>query len=67
MFLNQPFAFVHQPYPDNHAITESRCPKCHVLVAAGTQDKYLAIAEAVHKCRMITLPRLTHEDLTRLH
>jgi hypothetical protein len=38
-----------------------------VLVAAGTEDKYLAMAEAVHKCRLITLPRLTHEDLTRLN
>jgi hypothetical protein len=67
MFLNQPFAFVHQVYPGNHAITESHCPQCHVLVAAGTEDKYLAMAEAVHKCRLITLPRLTHEDLTRLN
>jgi hypothetical protein len=38
-----------------------------VLVAAGTEDKYLAIAEAVHKCRTITAPHLTQEDLTRLH
>jgi len=67
MFLNQPFVFVHQPYPGNHAITESHCPQCHVLVAAGTKDKYLAMAEAVHKCRTITLPHLTQEDLTRLH
>jgi hypothetical protein len=67
MFTNQPVSFVHQAYPGNHAIIQSRCPKCYVLVAAGTEDKYLAIAEAVHKCRTITVPHLTQEDLTRLH
>ena len=67
MFTNQPVSFVHQVYPGNHAITESRCSKCCVLVAAGTEDKYLAIAEAVHKCRTIIRPYLTEEDLTRLH
>ena len=67
MFTNQPFSFVHQAYPDNLAITQSHCPQCHMLVAAGTEDKYLAIAEAVHKCRTITAPHLTQGDLTRLH
>jgi len=67
MFTNQPFSFVHQAYPGNHAIIESRCPKCRVLVAAGTEDTYLAIAEAVHKCRTITVPQLTQKDLIRLH
>jgi hypothetical protein len=67
MLANQPFAFVHQVYPGNHAITESHCPKCQMLVAASTEDRYLAIAEAVHKCRTVTAPRLAHEDLARLH
>jgi len=67
MFSDQPVSFVHQVHPGNHAITESRCPKCCVLVAAGTQDKYLAIAEAVHKCPTMYVPRLTQKDLTRLH
>ncbi len=67
MVTSQRFPFVHQVHPGKNTITESRCPQCGVLVAAGTQDKYLAIAEAVHKCRMISAPRLTPEDLKRLH
>lgn len=67
MFTNQPVSFVHEAYPGNRAIIESRCPKCYELVAAGTEDKYLAIAEAAHKCRTITAPHLTQEDLIRLH
>jgi hypothetical protein len=67
MFISQPFQFVHQTYPGNNAIRESHCPQCGVLVAAGTEDKYLAIAEAVHKCRIISAPHLTEKDLTRLH
>jgi hypothetical protein len=67
MVTSQRFPFVHQVHHANNTITESRCPKCGVLVAAGTEDKYLAIAEAVHKCRMISAPRLTREDLKRLH
>lgn len=67
MFTGQPLQFVHQVYPGNHTITESHCPQCGVLVAAATEDKYLAIAEAVHKCRAINAPRLTREDLSRFH
>jgi hypothetical protein len=67
MFTSQPLQFVHQVYPGNQAITESHCSQCCVLVAAGAEDKYLAIAEAVHKCRIINAPRLTREDVTRLH
>jgi hypothetical protein len=67
MFIGQPLQFVHQVYPGNHTITESHCPQCGALVAAATDDKYLAIAEAVHKCRTISAPRLTREDLTRFH
>jgi len=67
MFTSQPLQFVHQVYPGNQAIIESHCSQCCVLVAAGAEDKYLAIAEAVHKCRIINAPRLTREDVTRLH
>jgi phage FluMu protein Com len=67
MFPNQPFQFVRQVYRANDTITESRCPQCGVLIAAATEDKYLAIAEAVHKCRTINAPRLTREDLGRFH
>ncbi len=66
MSTRQPLRFLHQAYPGNHAITESRCPQCCVLVAAGADDKYLAIAEAVHKCRIINAPRLTGADFTHL-
>jgi hypothetical protein len=67
MVTSQRFTFVHQVHHANNIITESRCPQCGVLVAAGTEDKYLAIAESVHKCRMIGVPRLTRDDLKRLH
>lgn len=67
MFTSQVLQFVHQIYPGNNTITESRCPQCGVLVAAATQDKYLAIAEAVHQCRTINAPHLTREDLIRFH
>jgi phage FluMu protein Com len=67
MFIGQPLQFVHQVYPGNHTFKESRCPKCGVLIAAATEDKYLAIAEAVHKCRTINAPRLRREDLSRFH
>ena len=66
MFTNQPVPFVHKVHPENGTITLSRCPQCGVLVAAGTVEKYLAIAEAVHKCQMVSAPRLTPEDLRRL-
>jgi len=66
MFTNQPAPFVHKVHAENGTITLSRCPQCGVLVAAGTVEKYLAIAEAVHKCRMMNAPRLTPQDLRRL-
>jgi hypothetical protein len=50
MSTNQPFTFVHQVHAENKTITESHCLLCGVLVAASPQDKYLAIAESVHKC-----------------
>jgi hypothetical protein len=67
MFTSQTLQFVHQVYPGNDTITESRCPQCGVLIAAATDDKYLAIAESAHKCRVMSAPRLRHEDLSRLH
>ena len=67
MFTSQRVQFVHQVRPENNTITVSHCPQCGVLVAAGSKDKSLAIAEAVHKCRTISAPRLTQEDLRRLH
>jgi phage FluMu protein Com len=67
MFTSQSFQFVHQVYPGNDTITESRCPHCGALIAAATDDKYLAIAESAHKCRVMSAPRLRHEDLSRLH
>jgi hypothetical protein len=66
MFIGQHVPFVHQAHPRNNTITESHCPQCRVLVAAR-KDKFLAIAEAVHKCRTISAPRLRQEDLRRLH
>jgi len=66
MFTNQPVPFVHKVHPENGSITVSCCRQCGVLVAAGTVKKYLAIAEAVHKCRMMNTPRLTPADLHRL-
>ena len=53
MSVTQSFPFLHQFHADNKAITESFCSLCGVLVAGGTQDKYLAIAEAAHKCPMV--------------
>jgi hypothetical protein len=67
MVTSQRFPFVHQVHHANNIITESRCPQCGVLIAAGAEDKYLAIAEAIHKCRMISAPRLTRDDLKSLH
>jgi hypothetical protein len=67
MSTGQHVPFVHQAHPRNNTITESHCPQCRVLVAAGTKDKFLAIAEAVHKCRVVIAPRLKREDLRRLH
>jgi hypothetical protein len=67
MSTSQPVQFVHQVHPDNNSIKVSHCPQCGLLVAAGPDDKYLAIAEAVHKCRTITAPRLTRDDLSRFH
>ncbi len=55
MSINRRFPFVHEVNWGNNTITVSRCPQCGVL-----------IAEAVHKCRVITAPRLTQEDLRRL-
>ena len=66
MFTSQRLRFVRQVHPGNKKITESRCTQCSVVVVGGTQDKYLSIAEAVHKCRMISAPRLTRNDLSRL-
>ena len=66
MFTNQPAPFMHKVHPENGTITVSRCQQCGVLVAAGTVDKYLAIAEAIHKCRTMDAPHLTPEDLRRL-
>jgi hypothetical protein len=66
MFTGQPFQFVHQIHSGNETITESR-PQCGVLIAAATEDKYLAIAEAVHKCPTISAPRLTRNDLSHFH
>jgi hypothetical protein len=50
MGTNQRFPFVRQVHHENKTITVSRCLQCGALVAAGTENKYLAIAEAVHKC-----------------
>lgn len=66
MFTNQPVPFVHKVHPENGTITMSRCPQCGVLVGAGTVAKYLAIAEAVHKCRLMDWPHLKPEDMRRL-
>ena len=66
MFTNQLVPFLHKVHPENGTITVSRCPQCGVLVAAGTVEKYLAIAEAIHKCRTMNTPHLTPEDLRRL-
>ncbi len=51
MSATQPFPFVHYCHAGNNTITESYCLLCGVLVAGGTTDKYLAIAEAAHKCQ----------------
>jgi len=67
MCISRPLQFVHHVYSANTAIRKSHCSRCCVLVAAATKDKFLAIAEAVHKCRIISVPRLTNKDLTRLH
>lgn len=50
MSITQSFLFFHQFHAENKTITESHCLLCGALVAGGTQDKYLAIAEAAHKC-----------------
>ena len=66
MSTSQHPLFVHQVYLGRNAIVESYCRQCGVLVAGGTKDKYLAIAEAVHRCRLMSAPRLTSKDLFRL-
>ena len=53
MSITQPSPFVHRFHGDNKTITESHCLLCGVLVAGGTREKYLAIAEAAHKCPMM--------------
>jgi hypothetical protein len=63
MSTSQHPLFMHQEYPGRNAIVASYCRQCGVLVAGGTKDKYLAIAEAVHKCRFMSAPRLTRKDL----
>lgn len=45
MFTRQPLQFVHQVDSGNHTITGVSLPKCGVLIAAATEDKYLAIAD----------------------
>ncbi len=47
------FPFVHHFRAENSTITESHCLLCGALIAGGTEDKYLAIAEAAHKCPMM--------------
>jgi hypothetical protein len=63
MSTSQHPLFMHQEHLGCNAIVASYCRQCGVLVAGGTKDKYLAIAEAVHKCRLISTPRLTRKDL----
>jgi len=66
MLTNDLVPFVHKVHAENGTITVSCCRQCGVLVAAGTVKKYLAIAEAVHTCRMMNTPRLAPADLHRL-
>ena len=42
--------FLHTPTAANMLLVESQCKDCGNLIAAGTQDKYLAIAELAHHC-----------------
>ena len=67
MPTSQLIPFARQVHPGNTAIIESYCLQCGVLVAGGTEDKCLAIAEAAHKCWMISAPHLTQEDLRHLY
>jgi hypothetical protein len=53
MSTTQSSPFAHHFHGDNETITESHCLLCGVLIAGGTEDKYLAIAEAAHKCPMM--------------
>jgi hypothetical protein len=55
MSATQLFPFVHNSHADNKTITESHCLLCGTLIAGGTADKYLAIAEAAHKCPMVEI------------
>jgi hypothetical protein len=57
MSETQLFPFVHHIHADNKTITESHCLLCGVLVAGGTANKFLAIAEAAHKCPMLETQR----------
>ena len=67
MPTSQLTSFVRQVHPGNTAIIESYCLRCGVLVAGGTEDKYLAMAEAAHKCWRISAPHVTQEDLKYLY
>jgi len=48
----QSFPFVHYAHAGNKTLTESHCSLCGMLIAASPQKKYLAVAEAAHKCPM---------------
>jgi hypothetical protein len=52
----QSFPFVHYAHAENKTLTESHCSLCGMLVAASPQKKYLAVAEAAHKCPMTEGP-----------
>jgi hypothetical protein len=46
----QPKRFLHTLISPNSLLIQSQCENCGTLIAAGTFDKYLAIAEFAHRC-----------------
>ena len=45
-----PPQFMHITMALNKALIESQCVRCGSWIAAGPDEKHLAIAESVHRC-----------------
>jgi len=45
-----PLQFMHITISVNQALIESQCVSCGSWIAAGRDEKYLAIAELAHQC-----------------
>lgn len=53
----EPMSFKHLTVPANPPRIASYCAKCNCLIAVGTNENLLAIAEKAHRCAVLPLPR----------